>query len=47
MNRTILLVEDTLDLAIVKELSEAMGGSVAVESKSGQGSVFTVKLPGV
>jgi signal transduction histidine kinase len=34
-----------LGLALVKELAEAMGGSVAVESTLGQGSRFTVRLP--
>ncbi len=34
-----------LGLALVKELSEAMRGSVAVESTPGQGSCFTVRLP--
>jgi signal transduction histidine kinase len=34
-----------LGLALVKELTEAMGGTVKVESVSGQGSCFVVKLP--
>jgi len=34
-----------LGLAIVRELSEAMGGSVAVENLSAQGARFTVRLP--
>jgi signal transduction histidine kinase len=34
-----------LGLALVKELVEAMGGSVAVESIVGQGSYFTIRLP--
>jgi signal transduction histidine kinase len=33
-----------LGLALVKELTEAMGGSVAVESASGEGSCFTPKF---
>ncbi len=34
-----------LGLAIVRELSEAMGGGVAVESSPGAGATFTVRLP--
>jgi signal transduction histidine kinase len=34
-----------LGLALVKELTEAMGGSVAVESTTGAGSCFTMRLP--
>jgi len=34
-----------LGLSIVKELSEAMGGSVAVESRLGEGTTFVVSLP--
>jgi two-component system phosphate regulon sensor histidine kinase PhoR len=34
-----------LGLAIVKHLAQAFGGSVAVESNVGQGSMFTVELP--
>jgi two-component system phosphate regulon sensor histidine kinase PhoR len=34
-----------LGLAIVKHALEQMGGSVAVDSRLGQGSVFTVTLP--
>ena len=35
-----------LGLALVKALAEAHGGSVAVESRPGQGSRFRVLLPG-
>jgi signal transduction histidine kinase len=34
-----------LGLALVKELTEAMGGSVAVESALGEGSCFTLRFP--
>lgn len=34
-----------LGLALVKELTESMGGSVAVESALGEGSCFTLSFP--
>lgn len=34
-----------LGLALVKELTEAMGGSVSVSSVLGQGSAFVIRLP--
>ena len=35
-----------LGLSIVKELIQGMGGSVDVETTSGRGTKFTVRLPG-
>jgi signal transduction histidine kinase len=35
-----------LGLAIVRELTEAMGGSVRVENLPAQGACFTIRLPG-
>lgn len=34
-----------LGLSIVKELLEVMGGSIDVESRKGEGSTFTIRLP--
>ena len=34
-----------LGLSIVKHLTQAMKGSVQAQSKAGQGTVFTVRLP--
>ena len=34
-----------LGLALVKELTEAMGGTVRAESIAGQGSCFTIHIP--
>jgi signal transduction histidine kinase len=35
-----------LGLAITRKLARMMGGDVTVESTPGQGSTFTVRLPG-
>jgi signal transduction histidine kinase len=34
-----------LGLAVVRELVEAMGGEVSLESSPGQGATFRVRLP--
>lgn len=34
-----------IGLALTKELTELLGGSISVESQPGQGTIFTVKLP--
>ena len=36
-----------LGLSVVRGLLDALGGSIAVESEKGQGSTFTITLPGV
>jgi two-component system phosphate regulon sensor histidine kinase PhoR len=35
-----------LGLAIVKHIAQAHGGAVSVESQVGEGSAFTIRLPG-
>ena len=42
---TVLLVEDAVDLALVKELTEAMEGDVGVQSTLDEGRCFTVRFP--
>jgi two-component system sensor histidine kinase BaeS len=44
-HRTNRAVGTGLGLAIVKELTEAMAGSVTVESAAGHGTTFVVRLP--
>jgi signal transduction histidine kinase len=34
-----------LGLSMTKEIVEAMGGSITVQSAAGQGSAFTLHLP--
>ncbi len=44
-NDTIKSKGQGLGLAVVKRLTERLGGNVSFESKVGQGTTFTVRLP--